>query len=170
MKGFDGRFELTVKVAGVLTLPPLIAGWLDLAPGDLFSLEAEPNALFLGIYKEFLTNNREALLAEKRWRNLKKFLSQPLTALDGRRALAIPEEVFPLRKGEKVWLYVTGWDLPRSLFLFRAGKPVRKPRTRDCVARAAAGSVRDGLASSLDTPPIAWRLSGHDPSRREAEG
>jgi len=170
MRGLDGRFEVTVKAAGSLPLPAQITYWLALVPGDLFSLRAEPNALVLGIYKEFLATNREVLLAEKRWRNLKKFLSQPLTALDRRRFLAIPKDVFPLRKGDKVWLYVTGWDLPRSLFLFRAGKPARKPRTRDCVTRAAAGFVRDGLTSSLDTPPIEWRLSGHDPSHREAEG
>jgi hypothetical protein len=170
MKGLDGRFEVTVKAAGALPLPAQIAYRLALVPGDLFSLRAEPNVLYLGIYKEFLANNGEAFPAENRWRDLKKFLSQPLTALDRRRALAIPEEVFPLRKGDKVWLYVTGWGLQRSLFLFRKAKSAPKPRTRECVVRAAAGSVRDGLTSSLDTPPIEWRLSGHDPSRHETEG
>src|SRR5258708_2761931 len=142
MKGLDCRVEVTVKAAGALPLPAQITFRLALVPGDLFSLQAEQNVLYLRIYKALLADNGEALLAEKRWRYLEKFLSQPLTTLNRRRALAIPEKVFPLRKGEKVWLYVTSHDMNHSLFLFRKGEGGPKPRTSDNVARAAAGSVR----------------------------
>ena len=146
MAALNGHFELTVKASGALTLPAKITGGLPVVPGDLFSLHGEPHVLYLGIYHEFLADNWDALSAENRWRYLKKFLSRPLTALDRRRNLAIPEEVFPLRKGEKVWLYVMSRGLSHCLFLFRKGKDDPKPRTGNLVARAAAGSVRDALA------------------------
>src|SRR5881409_399695 len=99
-------------MTGFLTLPAKITRGLRVVPGDLFFLHEElPGVLSLGIYHELLADNWEALSPLNRWRYLEKFLSRPVTTLDRRRALAIPDELFPLRKGDNVWLWVMGSGL-----------------------------------------------------------
>ena len=160
----DGTFEPTVKVSGVLTLPARITRGLRVVPGDLFFLHEElPDVLSLGIYHELLADNWEALSPLNRWRYLEKFLSRPLTTLDRKRALAIPNELFPLRKGENVWLWVMGSGLTHNLLLFQKGKHDHRTRNGDNGAYEAAGSVRDafavgGLRGPVRSPLIAESL------------
>ena len=160
----NGHFELTVEATGVLTLPARITRGLRVVPGDLFTLHEElPGVLSLGIYHELLADNWEALSPLNRWRYLEKYLSRPMTTLDPRRGLAIPEELFPLRKGENVWLWVMGSGLSHSLLLFKKGTNDHRTRNGDNGAYAAAGSVRDacaagGLRGPVRSPLIAESL------------
>jgi hypothetical protein len=160
----NGHFELPVKMTGFLTLPAKITHGLRVVPGDLFFLHEElPGVLSLGIYHELLADNWEALSPLNRWRYLEKFLSRPLTTLDRKRALAIPDELFPLRKGENVWLWVMGSGLTHNLLLFQKGKHDHRTRNGDNGAYAAAGSVRDafavgGLRGPVRSPLIAEPL------------
>jgi hypothetical protein len=160
----NGQFELTVEVSGFLTLPVKITAGLRVVPGDLFSLHEElPGVLFLEIYHEHLADNWEALSPVNRWRYLEKFLNRPLAALSRKRALAIPEELFPLRKGENVWLWVMSTGLTHNLLLFQKGKNDHRPRNGDNGAYEAAGCVRDasafgGLRGPVRSPLIAESL------------
>jgi hypothetical protein len=120
MRGLNGRFELIVEAAGMLLLPVEIAAGLRLAPGDLLLLEAGPCAAYVGleIYHELLADDWQALSAENRWSYLKEFLSRPLTALDSRGALPIPEEIFPLVPGATIGLQVMSLGLVHRLFVY----------------------------------------------------
>jgi hypothetical protein len=120
MKGLDGHFELTVETAGALLLPVEIAGSLGVVPGDLLSLDAGPRAAYvcLEIYNEFLADDWQAASPENRWRFLKLFLSRPLTAVDSRGALAIPDEIFPLAPGDKVGLQVISLGLVHRIYVY----------------------------------------------------
>ncbi|HSS51506.1 MAG TPA: hypothetical protein VLX28_21390 [Thermoanaerobaculia bacterium] len=160
----NGQFELTVKVAGVLSLPARITHGLSVVPGDLFFLHEElPGVLSLEIYHELLADNWEALSPVNRWRYLEKFLSRPVTALSCKGDLAIPEELFPLRKGENVWLWVARFGLTHKLLLFQKDKNDHRTRNGDNGAYEAAGSVRDafadgGLRGPVRSPLIAESL------------
>jgi hypothetical protein len=133
-------------------------------PGDLFSLNAEqPGVLYLEIYHELLADNWEALSPVNRWRYLEKYLCRPLTALSRKGVLAIPEELFPLRKGETVWLWVQRFGLSHELLLFQKGKDDQRTRHGDDGAEEAAGGVRDafalgGLRGPVRSPLIAESL------------
>ena len=124
MTGLDSHCELTVETAGALLLPVEIVGKLGIVPGDLLSLEAGPRAAYvcLTIYNELLADDWNALSADNRWGYLKDFLSRPLTSLDSRGALSIPEEVFPLVPGDKVGLHVMSLGLVHNLFAFKGGR------------------------------------------------
>jgi len=155
MPGVNGHFELTVKAAGVLTLPARITGGLRVVPGDLFSLHAElPGVLSLEIYHEHLTDNWGALSPENRWRYLEKFLNRPMTTLSRKRALAIPAELFPLRKGENVWLWITSSGLTHNLLLFQKGKHDHRTRNGDSGADETAGTVFDAFAVGCLRGPV----------------
>jgi len=153
-----------VEAAGFLTLPAKVTRGLRVVPGDLFFLHEElPGVLSLGIYHELLADNWEALSPENRWRYLEKFLGRPLTTLSHEGDLAIPEELFPLRKGENVWLWVTSSGLTHNLLLFQKGKNDHRTPNGDNGASEAAGSVRDafavgGLRGPVRSPLIAESL------------
>ena len=151
----DGTFELTVKVSGALTLPARIIRGLRVVPGDLFFLHEElPGVLSLWIYHELLADNWEALSPVNRWHYLEQFLSRPVTALRCKGGLAIPEELFPLRKGENVWLWVMGSGLTHKLLLFQKGKNDYRTRNGDNGAYEAAGCVRDAFAVGGRRGPV----------------
>lgn len=156
----NGQFELTVEVPRCLTLPAEITGGLRVVPGDLFSLHAEqPGILYLEIYHEHLADNWEALSPVNRWRYLEPFLSRSLTALSPKGELAIPEELFPLRSGQNVWLWVLRFGLSHKLLLFQKGKDDHRTRYGDDGDEEAAGCVCDafavgGLRGPLRSPLI----------------
>ena len=151
----NGHFELTVEAAGFLTLPAKVTRGLRVVPGDLFFLHEElPGVLSLGIYHELLADNWEALSPENRWRYLEKFLNRPMTTLSRKRALAIPAELFPLRKGENVWLWVTSFGLTHNLLLFQKGKHDHRTRDGDNGADETAGTVFDAFAVGSLRGPV----------------
>ena len=119
--------------------------------------------LYLEIYHELLADNWEALSPVNRWRYLEKYLCRPLTTLSPKGALAIPQELFPLRKGEAVWLWVQRFGLSHELLLFQKGKNDHRARNGDNGAYEAAGCVRDasalgGLRGPVRSPLIAESL------------
>lgn len=143
----NGQFELTVEAAGVLALTAGITAGLQLVPGDLFFLSAEqPGVLHLEIYHEILADNWEALSPVNRWRYLEKFLRRPQTALSPTGDLAIPEDLFPLRKGESVWLWIARLGPSHKLLLFKKDANDHRTRNGDQGDDEAAGSVLDASA------------------------
>jgi len=120
MKGLNGHVELTVEAAGILPLPVEMAGKLGLEPGDILSLDAGPRAAYvcLEIYREFLADDWQAASPENRWRFLNLFLSRPLTALDSRGALSIPDEIFPLVPGDTVGLQIISLGLVHRIYVY----------------------------------------------------
>jgi hypothetical protein len=121
MAALNGHFELVVETAGLLCLPGEVLEGLGATPGDFLVLEVGPfiSYLVLEIYGELLADNWEALSPENRWLYLRQILSRPLTAVTP-EGIPIPFGVFPLARGERVFLHVLRFGTHR-LFLFKDG-------------------------------------------------
>ena len=112
-------FERVVETAGCLVLPLEVRTALNLQPGDLFSLAKNPLSLRLDSYREFLTDNWEAVSPPNRWRYIEEFLRQPLTALEPDGAVKVPAQLLSLSAGDRIILEVVTRALSHKLFLYR---------------------------------------------------
>lgn len=101
--------RLTVEQEGFLTLPADICEALRLQPVDLLAIQVSSFPAFsfsVEIYRELLAADWDCVAPNARWGFVARFLSRPLTAVEGGGRVWVPLEVFPLAAGEEVDLTV----------------------------------------------------------------
>jgi hypothetical protein len=114
----NGTFSLIAGSGGMLSLPSQLLCALDLSPGDILSLTPGALSLHLHTFREFLSEDWEAVAPEIRGRFLEDFLRRPLVAIEDAGTLRIPPEVLPLGEGDRVTLQVASQGLARVLYLY----------------------------------------------------
>lgn len=118
--GLPEQFEVMVEAPGRLPLPDEVREAMGLKPGDLFSLKRVPISLRLESYREFLSDDWNAVDPENRWRYFQEFLRRPLTAVEPGGAVKIPPELCPLEPGERFILEVVRRGMCHPLYLYPA--------------------------------------------------
>jgi hypothetical protein len=112
------RYELAIEVEGRFDFPPGVQEALRLVPGDLFSLTRNQISIRLDLYSELLEDLRSSVKSP--WRCLEQFLGRNLVAVGLDGSVAIPPDLMPLPRGEKIVLEIMPQGLQHVLYIYPA--------------------------------------------------